>query len=403
MPVLAFAVLTLRRMNRMQMLRESWRGWMNQSHPSAGPAWLQYVWTLLFSMVVAAGFTVVGLTLVGTRRVTPGMPGLWETYRAYLVVSVAIGLCIHALFNGVRQIVGVARIRQFGRWQRTLFYSGVPFTGVALGWAFGKYLLEAAQWQGSPEYDSGDQGAGGPQAWLGGVALSVLLWSVFQLWFKSRHRELDAERRITEAQLKLLQGQIEPHFLFNTLANVLGLIDTDTPRARLMLESFVEYLRASLGSLRQEQCTLGQELDLVEAYLRIVKIRMEDRLRYTVDVPEALRALPLPALTLQPLVENAVTHGLEPQVDGGCVSVAARLDGGVLMLTVSDDGMGLGVGVGVRSARRNPARRIGPGSGTALANIRERLQHHHRGAASLQLETMLPRGTCATLRLPVTG
>ena len=354
MAALHRAVLTLQRMNRMQMLRESWRGWMSQSHPSAGPAWLQFVWTLLFSMVVAAGLTVIGLTLFGTRRFTLGMSELWETYRAYLVVSVAIGFSIHGLFNGVRRIVGVACIRQFGRWQRTLLYSGVPFTGVAL---------------------------------------SVLLWSVFQLWFKSRHRELDAERRITEAQPKLLQGQIEPHFLFNTLANVLGLMDADTPRARLMLESFVEYLRG----------TLGQELDLVEAYLRIVKIRMEDRLRYTVEVPAALRALPLPALTLQPLVENAITRGLEPQVDGGCVRVAARLDGGVLTLTVSDDGMGLDVGVGVGSARRNPARRIGPGSGTALANIRERLQRHHRGAASLQLETMLPRGTCATLRLPVTG
>jgi len=306
------------------------------------------------------------------------------------------------LFNAVRRVVGVARIRQFGRWQRTLLYSGVPFTGVALGWVLGMYLLAVAQWQGSPEYGSSEQGSGGPQAWVGGVALSVLLWSVFQLWFKSRHRALDAERRITEAQLKLLQGQIEPHFLFNTLANVLGLMDADTPRARLMLESFVEYLRASLGSLRQEQRTLGQELDLVEAYLRIVKIRMEDRLRYSVDVPEALRALPLPALTLQPLVENAITHGLEPQVDGGCVSVAARLDNGVLTLTVTDDGMGVGVYVG--SARRNTARHLAnnAGSGTALANIRERLLQQFSSAASLQLEATLPRGTCATLRLPVT-
>jgi hypothetical protein len=384
-------------MTRMQVLRESWRGWMSQSHPSGGPAWLQYVWTLLFSMAVAAGFTVVGLTLLGTRRVTPDLSEWGQAYRAYFVVSIAIGFCIHGLFNGVRHIVGVTRIRQFGRWPRTLLYAGVPFTGMALGGWLGMSLLDAAQWQGAPEYGSGDPAMGGPQTWLGGVALSVLLWFVFQLWFKSRHRTLDAERRITEAQLKLLQGQIEPHFLFNTLANVLGLMDTDTPRARLMLESFVEYLRASLGSLRQEQRTLGQELDLVEAYLRIVKIRMEDRLRYSVDVPEALRALPLPALTLQPLVENAITHGLEPQVDGGCVRVAARLDGGQLTLTVSDDGMG------VAEARRHGARRSGmaAGSGTALANIRERLQQHHSGAASLQLEALLPRGTCATLRLPL--
>ena len=107
-------------------------------------------------------------------------------------------------------------------------------------------------------------------------------------------------------------------------------MDTDPPRARLMLESFVEYLRGSLGSLRLDQQTLGHEVDLLSAYLRIVAIRMEGRVRYRVDVPEVLRALPLPALMLQPLVENAIRHGLEPKIDGGRVTVTARLSAGTL-------------------------------------------------------------------------
>ena len=171
-------------------------------------------------------------------------------------------------------------------------------------------------------------------------------------------------------------------------------MDTDTPRARLMLESFVEYLRGSLGSLRLEQQTLGHEVDLLSAYLRIVKIRMEGRLRYSVDVPEALRALPLPALMLQPLVENAIRHGLEPKVAGGCVTLTARLSAGTLTLIVSDDGLGLPAPH--HGSTRGPL----DGSGTALDNIRERLQQRFGDSASLRIEPALPRGVCATLTLP---
>ena len=166
-----------------------------------------------------------------------------------------------------------------------------------------------------------------------------------------------------------------------------------------MLESFVEYLRGSLGSLRLEQQTLGHEVDLVSAYLRIVTIRMEGRLRYAVDVPEALRGLPLPALMLQPLVENAVRHGLEPKVAGGCVTLTARLGADTLTLSVSDDGLGLA------AAQHGAAHGPSPlaGSGTALANIRERLQQRFGDSASLRIEPALPHGVCATLTLPTTS
>ena len=171
-------------------------------------------------------------------------------------------------------------------------------------------------------------------------------------------------------------------------------MEHDTPRARLMLQTFVDYLRASLGSLRVAEHTLGDELTLVEAYLRILQIRMDTRLAYHIDVPETLRAFPLPALTLQPLVENAVQHGLEPKIEGGTVTVAARLENGQLVLTVTDDGLGLATA---------PTRSQRAGSGTALANIRERLSEAHGSAAALSVTSGAAGGVRAMLTLPTTA
>ncbi|MEP7101280.1 MAG: histidine kinase, partial [Burkholderiales bacterium] len=192
------------------------------------------------------------------------------------------------------------------------------------------------------------------------------------------------------AQLRLLQAQMEPHFLFNTLANVVSLMEADTARAKAMLESFTDYLRASLVSLRKPEHALGDELDLVEAYLRVVKVRMDDRLHYRIEVPADLRAQRVPALSLQPLVENAVVHGLEPSIEGGQIVVSARVDRGRLVIRVADDGVGLGT----------PSRTARPGSGTALNNLRERLSQTHAERAALTLEAAAPHGVLATLTLP---
>jgi LytS/YehU family sensor histidine kinase len=160
-----------------------------------------------------------------------------------------------------------------------------------------------------------------------------------------------------------------------------------------MLEAFVDYLRASLSGLGHGRHTLGDEIDLIDAYMRIIKIRMEDRLDYAIEVPAALRILTLPALTLQPLVENAIVHGLEPQIAGGRVRVGAKSDGRSLVLTVDDDGAGLA------EATRSVARRAG--SGTALANIRRRLEQAYGSSASLDIRAGAPRGVRACLSLPV--
>jgi hypothetical protein len=356
---------------------------MSQSFQPVGPAWLQYLWTVLFSMAVAAGFTVLGFVLFASGNgAWRNVSGWGEWYLRYLVVSLCIGFSIHLLFNIGKKVLGGARIPQWRRWQRTLYFSGIPISGTLIGLFVGSLLLGS---QGFRWVSIDD-----PNAAAGSILLSLLIWFVFSLFFWTRHAKLLAERRAAQAQLRLLQGQMEPHFLFNTLANVLSLMDTDAPRAKAMLESFTDYLRASLGSLRGEAHTLGAELDLITAYLLVATVRMEDRLRYRIDVPDALRAQPLPALSLQPLVENAVQHGLEPQIAGGTVAIDARLEAGTLVVRVTDDGLGLRA-VSAASHR---------GTGTAVANIRERLLQGFGDRASLSIESVAPHGVCATLRLP---
>ena len=128
---------------------------------------------------------------------------------------------------------------------------------------------------------------------------------------------ISSEKEALEAKLRLLQAQIEPHFLFNTLSNVLSLIDTEPARGKSMLTDLTHYLRTSLSRTLPETTTLDQEIDMIQAYLNIQKIRMDERLNFTIELPDALRQHPFPPMLLQPLVENAIKHGLEPKIDGG--------------------------------------------------------------------------------------
>lgn len=369
-----------------QLLARSWKAWLSRSAPRAGPAWLQHVWTLVWCAAIAAGFTIIGFLLsAGGEGAWHGWRGWAEWYGRNLIVTACIGFTIRFLFNLGWRVFGEARVKAFGLWQRLAFFTGVPVLGTLLAWPVG---MSGAGFDVPGMFAKMDT-----SSVAGSVLIALLISLVFHQYFSLKSRQIDADRRATEARLKLLQGQIEPHFLFNTLANVAGLMEHDTVRARLMLEAFVDYLRSSLGSLRVAGHTLGDELRLVEAYLCILQIRMDARLAYHIDVPDALRALPLPALTLQPLVENAIQHGLEPKIEGGTVSVMARLDGRRLVLTVSDDGLGLA----------DPPARPRGGSGTALANIRERLLEAHGSAAALTLTSGSAGGVRATLTLPGTA
>jgi sensor histidine kinase YesM len=202
---------------------------------------------------------------------------------------------------------------------------------------------------------------------------------------RARERAAELERQAVTARLQALQAQIEPHFLFNTLANVVSLIESEPARARGMLERLIELLRASLAASRAEEVTLRQEATLLAAYLEILKVRMGERLRYVIDIAPEVPQARLPPLTLQPLVENAIRHGLEPKIEGGMVSITAAGHEGQLVIEIADDGLGF-------------APRAGGGVG--LANVRERLSSRYGDDARLTIEDARP-GTRVRLTLPL--
>lgn len=194
------------------------------------------------------------------------------------------------------------------------------------------------------------------------------------------------EKELSVAKLNLLHAQVEPHFLYNTLANAQVLTRTDPPRADQMLGHLIQYLRSSLPSVEESMSTLGVELERTQAYLEILKIRMGARLALQVDVPPALLGLALPSMALQTLVENAIKHGLEPKPGGGTVWIIARAFEDHVTLTVADDGLGFGQGTS--------------GSGIGLKNLRERLRLTCGERAGVAIVSNFPSGVAATITLP---
>ena len=182
-------------------------------------------------------------------------------------------------------------------------------------------------------------------------------------------KELETSRRqASEAQLKLLQSQLEPHMLFNTLANLRALIGTDPARATHMLDSLIDYLRATLQASRATSHSLQNEFDRLSDYLILMQVRMGPRLTYTLDLPTDLASQSVPTLLLQPLVENAIKHGLEPKIEGGSITVSARRDGDNIVLDVTDSGVGLT-----------------GGTGFGLTQVKERLQAAYGNLATIYL------------------
>jgi hypothetical protein len=204
------------------------------------------------------------------------------------------------------------------------------------------------------------------------------------LAFQLERSEL--EREASEARLRLLQAQVKPHFLFNTLANVQALVDSGSPRASGVLRSLVAYLRAAVPRLQESTTTIGQELELARAYLEVMHMRMPDRLTFTLRVDEEAAGLSCPPMTLLTLVENAVRHGIDPGEEGGCIEVDVCVRNGRCRVRVTDTGVGLGSNV--------------RGLGSGLASLRERLQLAFGGDAELRLESMQPQGARASLEFP---
>src|ERR1035437_7185074 len=209
---------------------------------------------------------------------------------------------------------------------------------------------------------------------------------------KEEVQAIDLRRQMTEARLQTLQAQVEPHYLYNTLANVQALTEVDPPAANNLVGNLIDYLRAALPKMRESTSTVGQEVERVRAYLNILKIRMGERLAFEIQVHDDLLPLPLPPMMLPTLVENAIKHGLEPQREGGRIDVwvTRELHDGQdrLLLLVRDTGMGLS------------EQEVQSGSGVGLSNLHERLRALYGDNARFTLESNEPCGALATLDIP---
>jgi signal transduction histidine kinase len=307
----------------------------------------------------------------------------------YLLIANVVGYVIHGLFVAGEALKLEAAARRASFAVKVAYFAGVPMAGVVLGYVAASLLIDRRllDWASRP---------GLVVSMLFTSLLISLVLSVIFFWrersalaeagiARERARAERVEREAALANLRALQAQIEPHFLFNTLANVAGLLDADPPKAKHMLESFIRFLRASLAATRAQSTTLGDEAGLIAAYLDVLQVRMGSRLRYAIDVPPELGAQPLPPMLLQPLVENAIRHGLEPKVEGGEVRVRARREGAHVVLEVTDSGVGFA-----------PATRGGVG----LTNLRERLKAIYEGRARLHIGENAPAGALVRLTIP---
>jgi sensor histidine kinase YesM len=306
------------------------------------------------------------------------------------IMAQSIGYTIHALF----ELLGLLGIDAWARCKgwvaTTLYYSLVSTAGVVLGFGLVSLVLEPAlfyNWLRNPRMVA--------TMAISSVLISLILSVV--LYLRARRERAEAElgreklrserveREAVLANLRALQAQIEPHLLFNTLANVTSLNETEPAKARRMLESFVRFLRSSLDATRTESTTLRAEGELIAAFLEVLQVRMGERLRYSIDVPPELDSFTLPPMLLQPVIENAIRHGLEPKMDGGMVTMRARRKGPQVIVEIEDNG------VGFAATTRG---------GVGLSNLRERLRLLYGDRAALEVGDVAGGGAIVRVKLP---
>ncbi|WHZ10716.1 MAG: Autolysin sensor kinase [Burkholderiaceae bacterium] len=312
---------------------------------------------------------------------TPDKP-----YQVPLVYSLCIGSLIWAIAEAGSYLLSPSTRPG---WPPGIKGLVLVLVAVAGGYLFG--TLAADRWFGWSSWDRGllEQRS----SWL----VSLLAGGAGCYYFYSRSRQSQlhgevqqAQRLAAEARLKLLQTQLEPHMLFNTLANLRALIAADPSQAQQMLDHLIAYLRATLGASRITEHPLSDEFDRLRDYLELMSVRMGARLCYDLDLPPALSTHPVPTLLLQPLVENAIRHGLEPKVQGGRIVVTARGDGDWLELEVADSGVGLAQDVDVAH-----------GGGFGTVQVRERLQAAYGDRFTMKLIANDEGGTRALIRFPL--
>jgi hypothetical protein len=337
----------------------------------------------------------------------------WRRVLVASAVATVIGLIINPAFEttptlaviGREMVVGLGALLAFGlfetwpaRLPRWLARWALQVIGVAFAVPISVMVLYSVITHGDPVPFWHDQKRMMGFSIMMMTNLLVAPWTAVAALFRQRDdaaraaalafelERSELERQALDARLRVLQAQVEPHFLFNTLANVRELVDGGSPQASTVLGHLIAYLRAAVPQLHEPATTLGNEVQLVRSYLEVMHMRMPDRLQYTLEVDEAALALRCPPMTLLTLVENAVRHGIDPSEDGGRIEVRAQLRDGRCRAQVRDTGVGL-----VASRR---------GLGTGLATLRERLQLVFGGDARLELAALEPHGACAELDFP---
>lgn len=336
--------------------------------------------------VIGSAFCAVMVTLINGRPNT-----LYEN----LVFSLSIGVIAFILVDGARLLW----------WDRPEWRARewLPFIGVMLVAAPAAHIVGLHFGGMVMGYKTPPLDAHFSPGRISMIVLTLLMISVMVALVRNRERverirqeHAEArlrseviERQALQAKLRLLQAQIEPHMLFNTLANLQGLIGIEPSRAERMLDQLIQYLRATLGASRSESTTLDHEFAAMEAYLGLMGVRMGARLAYRLELPPDLRTVRLPPLLLQPLVENAIVHGLEPTIEGGTVRITAQARDGRLEVCVHDTGRGLH---GAAASR---------GAGIGIATTRERLHAIYGDRAGIALAAAQPRGALVRITLPL--
>jgi signal transduction histidine kinase len=314
-----------------------------------------------------------------------------------LVFSFSIGLSCQLLIDGGHHALAwwLARsqpehepLHRWPGWQWTvpIIVLGVA-GGIEIGYTIAGWIL------GIP---AGPPAWGNWRSWfiilstclLASIGVTAFFWSRARLAAAGAQAER-AQRAAAENQLKLLESQLEPHMLFNTLANLRVLIALDPPRAQAMLDRLIAFLRATLNASRVGTHALSAEFDRLADYLALMQVRMGPRLAFSFDLPPELRDTPLPPLLLQPLVENSIAHGLEPKVEGGRIDIRAAREGTMLVLTVRDSGVGLSIAASTQGTR------------FGTQQVRDRLATLYGNRATFTLEPTTDGGAEARITLPL--
>jgi signal transduction histidine kinase len=321
---------------------------------------------------------VVGLVL---WLVSPHNHSFWSAYLYAFVIGNLIWLTVDGGRQLTKHLAGPAnRGREWPGW---LAMAPLVVLGAIVGYSVGTPIVDALLGRSSPRLFAS----------VGVLATTLIAAAAATYFFYTREqlhaervRAEQARRLALENQLKLLESQLEPHMLFNTLANLRVLIAIDPERAQAMLDRLIAYLRATLAGARVATHPLHAEFERLADYLALMAVRMGPRLAVHFELPAELRDVAVPPLLLQPLVENAIRHGLEPKVEGGRIDVAAARDGAALRLTVHDSGAGIDAAAA---------------TGYGTTHVRERLAALYGTAARLELQPLQGGGTAATVTLPL--